>query len=483
MKKFLLLLCCLFFTVFNINAATNYILKTGKAHSYKEFLKYYKKVPYKKTFAKGKLIKNNINIFDSFSNKVIERNNSFALLGDPLLSKQTWLKQLDGEELINLSKGRNIIVGVLDSGVEKDHEDLEGQIIKYHNVAENNDDISDSYGHGTAVAGIIAAIANNGNGIRGIAPESKLVVAKINSGGSPTFDDYSVAAGIYYLVDNGAKVINMSIQMNSSNEAIEDAIDYAKEKGVILVAASGNFGDDQQAYPASNDYVLGVGSINENFEISSFSNYDENIFVFAPGENVLSTYINNNYSYETGTSFSAPMVTGLIADLFSLNPYLSFDDLKQIIINSTDLKTVSNNFKIPDLDNSVYGSGVKIITNKDDYNNGDVLELSVKLPPLTHLFNLYFGIVFPDNEIALLKSYNEEVFWTLTDENNLTPSMTNISNNNYSEYSIFGDNESLFPALQLTGNLLYGTYSICGLYEINGNIIGYFNCKNITINK
>ncbi len=466
------------FFISNIIYADNYILKTKKAHSYKEFLKYYKKVDNAKLFAKGKLLKNRIHFFEYLSPlKIMGNNNRFSNLSDPYLSEQDWLKLMDGMELINLSKGTGVLVGLLDSGVEKDHEDLKGQIIKYYNVADENYDIDDSYGHGTAVAGIISAIANNGNGIRGIAPESKLIVAKINSGASPTFDDYSVAAGIYYLVDSGVRVINMSIQMNSSSEVIEDAIDYAKEKGVVLIASSGNFGDTHESYPASNSYVLGVGSVNENFEISSFSNYDDNIFIFAPGENVLSTYINNNYIYESGTSFSAPMVTGLIADLLSLNPYLSVDDIKNIILESTS-KITNGKFKIIDGDDTIYGSGVKIITNKNYCTTGDYLNLSLHLPPLSHPFDFYFGIITPDNTVIML--YIENGYWVWKTENN--PTASNIILNNYYSFEIFGD-KGIFPSLEISDNFLNGVYKFCSVYGINGNVVGYFNCKDITINQ
>ncbi len=463
-----------------------FILKTKQANSYKEFLKYYKKIDNITVFSskgnKYHIIPNRIHRFHYLKKggKVESLDNSFSDSTDPLLSQQEWLKIINGFDLINLSKGDGIVVGLLDSGVELDHEDLKGQFLKYYNVAENSTDVSDGFGHGTSVAGIIGAIANNGIGIRGVAPDIKFVVAKINVGASPTFDDFSVAKAIYYLVDNGAKVINMSIQMSQSNEAIEDAINYAEKKGVILVAASGNSGNDEESYPASNSYVLGVGSVDDNFKKSDFTDYDDKIFIMAPGENVLTTYINNEYQHETGTSFSAPIVTGIIADILSLNPYLTLNDIKNIILYNA-FNGASDDYKVVNLSDSILGTGVKFALSSDVFYSGDFFNVSILLPPFSQSFDFYFGFILPDGKIAVLQYSNHFYYDEFNDNSLPTCSISSIPN--YTWVNVYGGENSIFPPLELSGDLQYGDYQICSLYRKNNRILGYVKCRKFQIFK
>ncbi len=484
MLKFLSFLL-IFFILNSFCFSESYIVKLKNAHSYQEFVKYYKRESNLKNFAVNgvKIIPNRIHRFHfikSNNSTIKSYSNNFSNTTDPMLGEQTWLQVVNGLKLIDISKGSGIIVGLLDSGVELDHEDLNGQFLKYYNVAEDSYDVSDGFGHGTSVAGIIGAIANNGVGIRGVAPDVKFVVAKINKGASPTFDDYSVAKGIYYLVDNGAKVINMSIEMSQSNQAIEDAISYAKEKGVILVAATGNGGNDEESYPASNSYVLGVGSVNNDFEKSSFSDYDNQTFIFAPGEQVLTTYIGDSYLKQTGTSFSAPIVTGIIADLLSLNPYFSLDNIKEIILSHA-YYDVTEKYKVVDLSDSAYGTGVYIQLNKTQFLYGDYLYLSLILPPLSSNFDFYFGFIMPDNNVAVLH-YNNGLYYTSLNSD-YSPTWTFSKIEHYSSLTLYGDANSVSTPLKLEGNIIYGTYKACALYRKDNRIVGYVNCQEFNISK
>jgi|GEM_PF-5753539 len=466
----------------------SYIIKRCQPQSYKEFDKCYQKVSEETLPSKNEeLILNRTNYFKfkkeskiDFYTSNIPLSNSFSSLPDPYLKDQKWLTLINALDLVNLSQGEGVTIGLLDSGVEKEHEDLSGQIIQYYNVAEKNNDITDSFGHGTAVAGIIAAIANNGNGIRGIAPESKIVVAKVNKGASPTFEDISVAEAIYYLVDNGAEVINMSIQMDEVNQSVEDAIEYAKNKGVILVAATGNYGQLQESYPASNDYVLGVASVNDNLELASFSNYDSNVFILAPGENVFSTITGNNYGYKTGTSYSAPMITGLIADILSLNKSLNYNDIKKIILQNSATE-IPQKSKIVDSANSIYGTGVALHTDMDSYSTGDYLNLSMLLPPMSVEFDIYFAIILPSDTLISLSYENGTFLW----RSGLYPIAYNATLSDYYTVYIWGEAGSnrLFKSLEITDDFLPGTYTFCSAYKKDQNFIGYINCKEVKINE
>jgi hypothetical protein len=459
----------------------SFIIKHKKAHSFKEFLLYYKKVNNLNinNFS-GKPIPNRIHKFHFLINKNLHTvlyKNSFSETGDPLLSEQDWLKAVDGLELINMSKGDGIVIGLLDSGVEMEHEDLKGQFLKYYNVAEDSYDVSDGFGHGTSVAGIIGAIANNGIGIRGVAPDVKFVVAKINIGASPTFDDYSVAKGIYYLVDNGAKIINMSIQMDQSNEVIDDAINYAEEKGVILVAASGNAGEDEESYPARNSYVLGIGSVNNDFEKSSFSNYDDNLFIMAPGEQILTTYIGNNYARQNGTSFSAPIISGIIADMLSLNPYYSLNDIKKILLHNA-YNDSSLQFKVVDMDNAILGTGVQFVT-KNEFHYGETFQLSMTLPPFSNSFDFYFGFIMPDGQVAILQ-YKDHYYYDVFYSDSLpTCSLSPIDD--YMQVDVYGGDNAVLSTLTFEEDLQSGTYEACAVYSKNNKSLGYVQCKKFNL--
>ncbi len=462
-------------TIIITQLSAEFILIKGKAHSYKDFNKKYIKI------TKGIKYYNKFNVVENNYHKF--KNNKFSFISSETYpTTQNWLNLIDANNFILLSTGRNIKIGILDSGIELTHEDLKGQIINFFNVADNNSDVTDYIGHGTSVAGIMAANAFNNKGIIGLAPEAKYVVVKISHYNEDTFDDYSVAKGIYYLVDQGCRVINMSIQMNHESKVVEDAIEYAKEKNVILVAASGNGGDNNESFPANHPYVLGVGSIDDNYNIAPFSNYDYNTFIFAPGYNILTTYINNNYIEQTGTSFSAPMLTSLIADILSLNPYLTLNDIKKIIIISSHLKTLNQKFSIIDIINSIKGTGINFYTNRYFYTFGTNLRVKVTLPPMCNYFNLYLGIIVGKNILLLGHKNNNFYFFTVNFQENLLPTVENLSLNNYLSFTLFGKN-GIFPEIQINKNISPGSYKFCGAYEKDGKFLGYIRCKNITIVK
>ncbi len=224
------------------------------------------------------------------------------------------------------NQGSGIIVAVLDSGIQKDHPSLKNNIIGGYNFTEEdsgNPDVFDDYlGHGTHVAGIIAA-ENNGKSAVGVAPKAQLLIVKIiDSYGSGSFE--SLINGIKYAADwigpTGEKVniINMSLGGTQTNDELHRAIKYARSKGIVLVAAAGNEGDGNEdtieiSYPGFYKEVIQVGSISKNQTPSKFSNTNVNIDFVGPGENILSTHLNSDYVELTGTSMASPFVAGAAA--------------------------------------------------------------------------------------------------------------------------------------------------------------------------
>lgn len=203
-------------------------------------------------------------------------------------------------------------IAVLDTGVDYNHPDLDSKIIKGFDFVDDDNDPMDLHGHGTHVSGIAAAETNNGTGIAGTAPNTKVLAVRVlDAAGNGSLDD--IANGIRYAADQGAEVINMSLGCNCHTVALEDAVNYAYNKGVVLIAAAGNDGVSATFEPASYTNVIAVGAVNSSDRKASFSNWGTWVDVVAPGVQIASTYLNNQYVYMDGTSMASPYVAGLAA--------------------------------------------------------------------------------------------------------------------------------------------------------------------------
>jgi subtilisin len=244
------------------------------------------------------------------------------------------IKKVFAEEVWHLTKGEEIKVAVLDTGIDTTHFDLNIQVSK--DFTSSKSGAQDMHGHGTHAAGIIAARENK-KGIIGIAPECLLYNCKI-------LDDRkrgsykSLIAGIEWCIENKIDIINMSL--GSSVEPpidVKNAIKKAYDRGIIMVAAAGNENKDI-CYPAKYDEVIAVSAVGERNEKADFSNYGTKNEFIARGVNVYSTYLNNSYKKSSGTSVAAPIVSGCIVLYLS---YLkkngikkSTEEIYQDLINS-----------------------------------------------------------------------------------------------------------------------------------------------------
>ena len=267
-----------------------------------------------------------------------------AIPNDPSFNEQWYLSHINMPSAWNLYQGNSdIIVAVLDTGVNYNHPDLGDKIWINSAETENGDDddlngyIDDIYGyctsvpkdsmrpfdpmddngHGTMVAGIIAASSNNAAGIAGLDWNCKVLPVKVLDASGKGCTS-SVMEGIYFAIDQGADIINMSYGAYDDSLNESDAIWDAYQAGITLVAASGN-DDTDLAYPAQYIPVISAGATGRTDQRSSFSNYGEGLDIVAPGESILSTNINNAYSSGRGTSFSAPVVTGILSLLQGKN--------------------------------------------------------------------------------------------------------------------------------------------------------------------
>jgi thermitase len=245
-----------------------------------------------------------------------------ATVNDALVSQQWGWYRIKADRAYDTGyHGAGVVVALLDTGVDMGHPDLAANIIGGWNFVDNNDNITDVDGHGTMVAGIVAALANNGIGIAGVAPNVSIMPLKVLSGNETRVE---LNSAIRYAVDNGAKVIGMSFgNYTALPQAAETAVDYAYRRGCVLVAGVGNDNSTEPFYPAAYDQVIAVSAIDQTNHRASFSNYGSYVDFCAPGVSVLTTTKGGIYSNANGTSFAAPFVTGVVALMLSKSPSLS----------------------------------------------------------------------------------------------------------------------------------------------------------------
>lgn len=229
-----------------------------------------------------------------------------------------------------------VVVAVIDTGLKTGHEDIDySRVLTGYNYVRNTTDTSDTFGHGTYIAGIISATRNNSLGVAGLLNGVSILPLKVSDNGTSIYLSYVVNA-IYDAVDKyGADVINLSMGDPGNYSSLESAVNYATEHNVIVVAAAGNNGTDVLQYPAAFPSVIGVGSVDKSGVVSLFSQRNSSVFVTAPGDGIYSTYTSTKYTYGDGTSFSAPFVTAMAAAAKShWGDSLTTDQYKSILQSS-----------------------------------------------------------------------------------------------------------------------------------------------------
>lgn len=272
---------------------------------------------------------------------------------DPYYQLQTYLTNSNIPNAWEISQGSpSVIVAVIDTGVDYNHEDLKNKMwtntsgyFGYDFVNNDNDPMDDN-SHGTQISGIIAAQNNNGVGITGIANVKIMAVKAVPNNGEGDVAD--LARGIIYAADNGARVANVSMGLAEDSQALDDAVTYAKSKNCLIVAATGNLYRSFIDNPARNPDVVGVGAIDESDLKTPYSNYGDGVSIVALGNRIYSTGWEvannvNNYKYSNGTSFSTPQVAGTAALIISKDSSLTSDQVKKRLISSAKKVTAMGN--------------------------------------------------------------------------------------------------------------------------------------------
>lgn len=230
-----------------------------------------------------------------------------------------YLQKIDAADAWTTTTGSsNVTIAVLDTGVDNTHPDLMAKLVPGRNIYDNNDDTRDVYGHGTPVAGIAGASSNNGIGVASVAWGCGIMPVRISdlTGMAPAS---TIASGLSWAADHGARVANVSYYV-TGNKTISSAAKYFQSKGGVVVAAAGNFGTTETVQ--DDPYILTIGATDPQDVIYSYSNRGNNLDLVAPGNNT-TTLLGGQYGAGGGTSFAAPVVAGVAALMFSINPSLT----------------------------------------------------------------------------------------------------------------------------------------------------------------
>ncbi len=262
-------------------------------------------------------------------------------------------------------QGAPVIIAIIDTGIMLAHADLSARLVAGKDYVRVNGNANDDHGHGTHAAGIAAASINNGLGIAGVAGASnvKLMPIKVLNSSGRGYDS-DIIQGVYWAVDHGAKVINLSLGSPNTGDTFKDAVQYAHDKGCVVVAAAGNEAVDKAGnpdnpvmYPAAYNTVIAVAACDSVGVRAYYSEYGDYVDVAAPGgvpsasnsTSMLSTYPNGGagaYAYLAGTSMAAPVVSGVAAMLLAQNPNRTPEEVENLMITTAE-KTGRD----------VYGSG------------------------------------------------------------------------------------------------------------------------------
>jgi thermitase len=281
----------------------------------------------------------------------------------PYLRDGIWDRDIRAESAWDITTGSSdIVVSVIDTGVDFKNPDLAGKLLPGASFVPGINSAEDDNGHGTHVAGIAGAAANNGLGVAGVCQKCSILPVKVLD--SDGYGDIaSVVQGIQYSINQKSRVINMSLGSSYDSSAIRQAVVDALRAGIVVVAASGNEDSSSPEYPAAVPGVISVAALTSADKLTSFSNYGDWVKISAPGENILSTFITaknldsrcgdrslsparDGFGYCSGTSMAAPVVAGVAGLVLSKNANLDGAAAGQILLSSADSVDAANpNFK------------------------------------------------------------------------------------------------------------------------------------------
>ena len=439
-------------------------------------------------------------------------------------SNQWALGRINAENAWNITKGNSsVIIAVIDTGVQWNHLDISGNI--WNNTDEGCDnatdldgngyygdcrgydfvdtlnscylgedclnydnDPMDFYGHGTRVAGIAAAVSNNSLGVSGVCWNCRIMPLRagyLNESGAGLLTLDGILYSIYYAVDNNASIISMSFGGDNSS-FLSDAINYAYDKGVVLVAASGNSNNEDKIYPAGYSKVISVAATTSSDSKATYSNYGSWINIAAPGGDgsgvgrIYSTYPGNGYEWAIGTSMATPFVSGAIGLIKSIFPNKGQSDiLNSLQVSGTNVSFNGNPISLI----NIYGAMINI--------DGDSPNVSLISPANdTHTIdiNQTFSCSATDLSLKNMSFYiwnSTGAIWNYTNRNvsggsnNYSVDLTNIPYDNYTWNCYYTDEHGNMGVM---GNYSLFIEQVPPSITINKPINGSWNNGNFSVN-
>ena len=255
---------------------------------------------------------------------------------DPNFPSQWHLAKIQGTYAWDIATGTATVpIAVLDTGVESTHPDLASKIIAGWNFLTGTSNTSPTMDHGTAVAGTAAAATDNATGVAGVAWGNTIMpVVVADSTGYASYSN--IASGITWAADHGARIVNISISGSSASSTLQSAVNYAWNKGLVIVAAAGNASTSSPYYPAACDNVLAISATTGSDTLSSYSNYGTWVDLSAPGDSILTTTTGGSYTSASGTSFASPIVAGVAGLVWAERPGLSNSALVNLLEQNAD---------------------------------------------------------------------------------------------------------------------------------------------------
>jgi thermitase len=281
----------------------------------------------------------------------VERNGLLELAAtpnDPYFPSAWHLGMVGAPAAWDLTHGSsNVIVAVVDTGVDPHHPDLVNKLVPGHNTYDGNNDTSDIYGHGTKIAGVMGAQSDNSLGVTSISWSSPIMPIRVTDA-SLIFYYSVIADGIAWAADHGAKVINVSIAGVAASSTVTSAASYARSKGAVVIAAAGNCGCFDSTPANSN--IISVSATDGSDNLASFSSQGNYVDIAAPGVGIYTTTLGGGYGAPSGTSVASPVVAGVVALMMSANPTLKPSEIETL------LKSAAENFGAVGYD-TAYGHG------------------------------------------------------------------------------------------------------------------------------
>lgn len=256
---------------------------------------------------------------------------------DPYYANGWHLPKIGTPTAWQTSSGSNVVIAILDSGVDADHPDLAANLVPGWNMYDNNADTTDVNGHGTKVAGAAAALTNNAVGVAAVAGNARVMPMRVS--GADGYAYYStIASALTWAADRGARVANISFYGVETSSSARSAAQYLKNKGGLVVTSAGNYGVEETIAPS--DTMITVSATDSNDNKTSWSSYGSFVDVAAPGSSIYSTVNGGGYGAVSGTSFSSPITAGVVALMMAANPALSPAELEKALYSSAlDLGT------------------------------------------------------------------------------------------------------------------------------------------------